>query len=451
MPKLRPNDTFAPLTRACASRWQLNNLDTIVPNSLAASGTPVSPTDWSAIVSGFGIGGLLGCAAATQLCQQFGRKTVLLLNNIFVVSSSLLFIFGASWSAFFAVRVLVGIAAGIATGVVPLYLSEICPSSARAAVGTAHQLGIAFGLLLSQVLTTPELCSLGGVSSWRGVFLVPMACAILEVLVLPFCPESPAYLYKTLGSSAALSSLATLQSAPSASGSLDLLRCEMVDRGFSSYSVPRLFQATELRKQLVVGLAIQVSVQLSGIDAIFYYSTLVFRHAGLAQAELASTSLGLVNVAMTLVAIWAMYRAGRRVLLLCGWLGMCAAYLLLTYALVGAQSGATSVVTHYLAVVAMGFVLVAFAIGPGSVAWFVIAEIFPPHARDAAMALGVVINWLTNWFVAYTFPILHELLGSYVFLPFAASTAFFAVLILRRLPETRNKHVDDITWEFGAM
>ena len=113
----------------------------------------------------------------------------------------------------------------------------------------------------------------------------------------------------------------------------------MVDRGFSSYSVARLFQAAELRKQLVVGLAIQVSMQLSGIDAIFYYSTLVFRHAGLAHAPLASSALGLVNVAMTLVAIWAMYRAGRRVLLLCGWFGMCAAYLLLTCALVGASAG----------------------------------------------------------------------------------------------------------------
>ena len=82
---------------------------------------------------------------------------------------------------------------------------------------------------------------------------------------------------------------------------------------------------------------------------------------------------------------------------------------------------------------------------------FVIAEIFPPHARDAAMALGVVINWLANWLVAYTFPTLHERLGSYVFLLFAASTAAFALLILRRLPETMNKHVDDITWEFSAL
>ena len=138
-------------------------------------------------------------------------------------------------------------------------------------------------------------------------------------------------------------------------------------------------------------------------------------------------------------------------LLVCGWFGMCAAYLLLTFALVGASSGVAPAVTHSLAVAAMGCVLVAFAIGPGSVAWFVIAEIFPPHARDAAMALGVVINWLANWFVAYTFPILHELLGSYVFLLFVASTASFAVLILRRLPETMNKHVDDITWEFGAL
>ena len=191
--------------------------------------------------------------------------------------------------------------------------------------------------------------------------------------------------------------------------------------------------------------------RLSGIDAIFYYSSRVFRHAGLAHAQLASSALGLVNVAMTLIAIWAMYRAGRRVLLICGWFGMCAAYLLLTVALVGASSGVAPAVSHSLAVAAMGCVLVAFAIGPGSVAWFVIAEIFPPHARDAAMALGVVINWMANWFVAYTFPILHERLGSFVFLLFAASTASFAVLILRRLPETMNKHVDDITWEFGAL
>ena len=256
-PHTRPRTLLDP----CGSRRQLNNLDKIVPDSLAASGNPVSSTGWSSIVSGFSVGGLLGCAAATQLCLLFGRKTVLLLNNIFVVFSSLLFLFGASWDAFFGARVLIGIAAGIATGVVPLYLSEICPSSTRAAVGTAHQLGIASGLLLSQVLTSPELCPLGNASAWRGVFVVPLACAILEVLVLPFCPESPAYLYKTQGSAAALSSLTTLQSLPSASGSLDLLRCEMVDRGFSSYSVPRLFQAPELRKQLVVGLAIQVSMQ----------------------------------------------------------------------------------------------------------------------------------------------------------------------------------------------
>ena len=67
------------------------------------------------------------------------------------------------------------------------------------------------------------------------------------------------------------------------------------------------------------------------------------------------------------------------------------------------------------------------------------------------MALGVVINWMANWLVAYTFPPLHERLGSYVFLLFATATAAFALLILRRLPETMNKHVDDITWEFSAL
>ena len=84
-------------------------------------------------------------------------------------SFTLFFLFGASWDAFFGARVLIGVAAGIATGVVPLYLSEICPSSTRAAVGTAHQLGIASGLLLSQLLTSPELCPLGRLGLGLGL------------------------------------------------------------------------------------------------------------------------------------------------------------------------------------------------------------------------------------------------------------------------------------------
>ena len=233
----------------------LNNLEQTAPSSLAAAGSPISLAEWSAIVGGFGIGGLLGSVIATLLCQQFGRKAVLLLNNGFVLTSSLLFVFGTSFDVLFGARVLVGVAAGIATGVVPLYFGEICPSSARAIVGTTHQLGISVGLVLSQALTTPALCPLGDARHWRLVFLVPLGCAALELLVLPWCPESPAYLYKTRGSAAALSSLATLHSTASASGHIDLLRCEMVDRGFASWTVPELFRAPELRKQLLVGVA----------------------------------------------------------------------------------------------------------------------------------------------------------------------------------------------------
>ena len=201
-----------------------------------------------------------------------------------------------------------------------------------------------------------------------------------------------------------------------------------------------------------------MGIQLSGIDTLFYYSTLVLRSAQIPQPQLASTLLGLLNAIMTLVAIWAMERAGRRTLLLAGWFGMCACYLLLAYALAAATGDAPSRASAAplalpdggLAVAAMGGVLVCFAIGPGSVAWFVVAEIFPPHAREAAMALGVVLNWSANSFVAFSFPTALELLGPRVFLLFAASTAAFGAVALRCLPETKNKHVDDITWEFGA-
>ena len=227
----------------------------------------------------------------------------------------------------------------------------------------------------------------------------------------------------------------------------------MGDTAAPGYSLAQLAGARALRKQLIVGVVVQLSMQLSGIDAIHLYSTLSLRMAGVADPQLATTLLGATNVVMTAVAIAVMDKLGRRRLLLAGWAGMCASYAVLTVAIVAGRHADEPAAGgfHTLAVAAMMGVVVFFSIGPGCVAWFVIAEIFPTHARDAAMALGVGLNWLANWLVAFSFPLAQYLLGPYTFVLFVASTAAFGAFTYAFVPETKGRSLREVTASFDSL
>ena len=209
-----------------------------------------------------------------------------------------------------------------------MYLAEISPTAARGAVGTAHQLAITLGCLASFAITTPSLSPLAAAGTWRYAFLLPVAAALLQCAVLPFCPESPAYLYRTVGSHAALHKLAELHEVGSIGGHIDALRSEEQigggGAGSNGFTIVELLGARKLRRHLLVGVVLQLSMQLSGIDAVLYYSTMVFRDAGVDEPEMATTLLGALNVMLTIVAIAIMDKAGRRTLLLFSWAGMSA-------------------------------------------------------------------------------------------------------------------------------
>ena len=346
----------------------LNNLEQVAPASLAADDCPIALWQWSLVVSGFGLGGLVGSFAVSHVSLRFGRKTVLLATNAFVIASSALLMIATAWPLLLLGRICMGIVAGIGSAVVPMYFAEISPTSVRAVVGTAHQVGITLGCLVSLVLTTPSLHLLGEITTWRYAFLVPIFCSLLECIVLPFCAESPVHLYRTSGSAAALRNLAELHTSGSIGGHIDALRNEaqLLDApSEGGFTLQELISARKLRRQLLVGIVIQVSMQLSGIDAVFFYSTLAFRQAGLHDPQMATTYLGILNVLLTVVAIYVMDRAGRRTLLLISWCGMCMSYTVLTLSFLFASYGVMTEMMHTVAVIAMGGVITSFAIGPG--------------------------------------------------------------------------------------
>jgi sugar porter (SP) family MFS transporter len=333
---------------------------------------------------------------------------------------------------------------------VPTYFSEISPIEVRGAIGTCHQLGITVGILLSQALSTPSLNLLGSDEHWKWLFAIPVLCGVVELIVLPFCPESPSYLYITKGELAARRSLERLQSKQVANEYLGYIQEEIyssVDSG-GEMDVMKLFADKSLRKQLIVGITVQLMMQFSGIDAVFYYSTRVFYQSDVADPELATTCLGVINVIVTIFAVKLMDSAGRKTLLTYSWIGMCTSYIVLTMSFVLKPSFAFM---DQLSIFAMTGVVIFFAFGPGCIAWFIIAEIFPLQARDTAMAIGIFINWVANWLVAFTFPILLEHTQPYTFLVFVATTGFFIFFTAHYVPETKGLTIKEVSKEFEKI
>lgn len=443
----------------------MNNTEEVIRAYSAARGRPISTLQWSVIVSSFGVGGLLGSLMAGFLATMMGRKTILLAMTPFVLASSSLITFAPNWWSMALGRVCIGIVAGCGTGIVPSYFSEISPTRKRGMIGTLHQLGITVGILTSQTLSTPSLNLLGSESLWQWLFLVPVACSLMQAVVLPFCPESPSYLYKHYGEEAAREALERLNGRDREALIDSYLegieaQCDAGADSDKSFGLGDLFGSIDLRRQLIVGVVIQLSMQFSGIDAVFYYSTDVFSSAGVSNPQLATTSLGAINVIITIIAAKYMDSAGRRSLLLCSWVGMCCSFLLLTISFLMIPAATTAITAtattavggssfaHMLSVASMTGVIISFAFGPGCIAWFIIAEIFPMYARDTAMTLGVCLNWVANWLVAFSFPLLKRVMGQYTFFLFTGTTFVFGIFTYMKVPETKNRSIKEVTAEF---
>jgi len=418
----------------------LNNLDVLIPSSLAAAGSPVSLVQWAWVVSSFAIGGFIGSALSHKvLGEYFGRKHVLLLTNLLVAVSSVLLMTATSWYELLAGRLCSGIVAGIVAGVVPMYLAEISPSRWRDTVGLAHLLGITLGYVAAQVLTAPSLRLMGTVQRWRLLFAVPLACSLLQTGLLPLFPESPVYLYKTQGSSAALTQLAQLHAAPSISSHMSSMRSEAASyvHNEKDCTLGDLLSERALRRKLAVSIGVQLSMQLSGIDVVLTYSSMIFRLARVQDPQLATVALAFANLLASLAAACAVGPVGQRRLLLLGWLGLFSSYLLAATSMIGAElRGVDGPAAPILVLAAMLGVVVSFAAGPGCVGWLVVSELFPARARGAATALGVTVNWVANGIMTFMFPLALRAFGPYTLIVFVALSACCGWFIYCCVPET---------------
>lgn len=407
------------------------------------------------IVSIFCIGGCLGALMTPLVADRLGRKQGLLYNNVIVLVACPLMAgakFMASYELLILGRFLIGINAGLNAGLAPLYMNEISPANLRGALGTVYQLVITMAILLSNVFGLPGI--FGTEDRWSLLFAIPILPALFMLFTLPGCHESPKHLLLNRGHELqAQQALAWFRETGEVQDEIEELKLEQeLNKMWPPISLGEMLRQQNLRKPLTIAIVIMLSQQFSGINAVLFYSTSIFRSAGLDQHAAIRATLGmsLVNVCMTVVSLFLVDRAGRRTLHMTGLMGMCLTSIVLALCL-GSQPEETTAhgsASSLLAVVSVYTFIMMFASGPGSIPWFLVAELFPSNARPLAAGIAVAVNWLANFTVSLCFLPLSNILHGYTFFVFAILLFIFYLFTYYKVPETKGATAEEISTLF---
>merc|ERR1719244_963913 len=405
---------------------------------------------WSWIVAIFCVGGMMGGSMVGLISSRFGRKGGLLLNNVLVVIATLLMGLAKTAGSFqmlIAGRLVIGINSGLNAGLAPMYLAEISPTTLRGALGTVYQLIITLSILISQILGMNSV--LGTESGWPWLLAMTAVPAILQLATLPFCPESPKYLLLDKDDEmAANSALSWLRGTIEVHDEMDEMKQEQESMKLvPKVTLKEMLTNGSLRKPLIIAMMMMLAQQLSGINCAIFYSTKIFKLAGLEAQESQSATLGMgsMNVLMTFISLVLIEKAGRKTLML---IGLVAMFLMTTLLLASLLTFQTVTAMSYVAIVAVILFVVGFATGPGSIPWFFVTELFAQSGRRTATSIAVSVNWSANFLVGLGFEPIQMLCGPYVFLVFMVIQVFFIIYVFVAVPETKNRTIDEITAQF---
>ncbi|XP_023684715.1 solute carrier family 2, facilitated glucose transporter member 11b isoform X2 [Paramormyrops kingsleyae] len=250
---------------------------------------------WSIIVSIFTLGGLIGASFGGNLAIKLGRKGALLINNTFSLLAALLM--GLSYPTglyelLIVGRFLTGINAGISMCVQPLYLGEIAPRAFRGAVAMGTSIFITSGILVGQVIGLKEL--LGRDDLWPVLLSTTSIPAVMQLLILPWFPESPRYLLiERDDSDACTNALRRLHGQEDYRAEQeDMERERISSQGQEPMSPWQLFRDPTLRWQLTTSVLLNAAQQLNGINAIYFYASYVFGQSGIPASKIPYVTLG---------------------------------------------------------------------------------------------------------------------------------------------------------------
>lgn len=362
-----------------------------------------------------------------KFCDSFGRRKILLFTTGIYFAGCVWSSLSTSFLHLILSRSLIGIAAGFTSTTVPLYLSEVAVSEVRGMIGVLHQLFIVLGIVSSQAVCLYW----GNGLHWRYYLVTPTVWLCLQfLLLLWFCPESPAFLAATENELGIRKSLLKIRHK---SWNVDeecrfLVQMQQFSGAAGSLNIEQLLAIPDARSSLALCTLMHISQQFSGIDLLLTFLDQIFG----SESKIVALYIGGVIILMSFATFFLIDAVGRRPLVLVSTLGSAISLALFSF------TWAFFVSPALLVLFVISFVI-CFSIGLGPVTWIIATEIFPMDARASALSLCIAINWLAKAVILAGFPGIQMFLGTFAYLPSAFVLLLFYFYSLFNFIETKNR------------
>ncbi len=424
------------------------------------------------IVSSALLGAFAGAAGAGILSKSIGRKNSLIISavlfSISAFGSGLPSIFPESISLMVFFRILGGIAIGIASMNAPMYIAEIAPAKNRGNLVTYYQLAVVIGFFVVFLVTYYIGSGLSESESiqvgWRHMFWSELIPALLFFILLFFVPKSPRWLMIKGKEAEAKNILTRIHGEEVAEKEFVEIKESIQEEGNEEKA--SVFSKSML-PILIIGVTLSVLQQFTGINAVLYYGADIFEQAlGFGQDDILKQQilLATVNLLFTFIAMYTVDKLGRKPLLIIGGFGMLIGFLMMGFTLYFSDysqvnSAGLPTISPTEGIVSLIGILIfiaSFAMSMGPVVWVLLSEIFPNKIRSAAMSIAVAAQWIANYFVSQSFPVIVKSdvnklqMDGGIWnnsLPYFIFSGFIVIIILfvlKYIPETKGKTLEEM-------
>lgn len=436
--------------------WVISFLSKAIPNDPAALKDSVDTIKGFVIASAL-IGCVIGGSVAGFISRALGRK-----NGLFIAAIAFFISAIGAWNpeglnffgtlpvySFVIYRIIGGIGVGLASMISPMYIAEIAPAKIRGKLVSFNQFAIIFGMLVIYFVNY-FIARLGDeqwliTEGWRWMFFSGAIPAGIFIVLLFFIPETPRYLVLKGQEGKALKVLEKIAGKQQASIILEEIKSTLHEANapWMSYGFLIIF----------VGIMLSVFQQFVGINVVLYYAGNIFRNMGAStdSSLLQTIIVGAVNLAFTVVAILTVDKFGRKPLMIIGSLGMAFSMILLGFTFFLGQTG--GILTPLQGYAALAFMLLytaSFAMSWGPVCWVLLSEIFPNSIR-AAMSIAVAAQWIANWIVSLTFPMMNDNVWltsqfnhGFSYWIYGIMGILSALFVWKMVPETKGKTLESM-------
>lgn len=410
---------------------------------------PDSSLEW--VTTTVLIGAVIGAISSGKLSDYLGRKKMIIINAIIFAIGAVGCTYASDIDFLMVMRVIIGIAIGITSYVVPMYIAEIAPTRRRGAMVTLNQLMITIGILVSYI-TDYLLGNDANLQSWRWMFFVGLFPALILLIGMFFLPETPRWLISKNRWAEGEAVLSKVEDPDLIQQTLsDLKRdLELDKKQAGSGEILKPW----LRPALIITVGIFFFQQFSGVNTIIYYSPIIFKMAGIVsntESILPAIIIGTVNVLACFLSVMLLDKVGRRKLYMIGIWGMIPSLALLGICFHFKEAlGASLPIFAVLSIVCY-IIFIAISLAP--LGWLLISEVFPLNVRGVGMSIGSLSHWGFNAIVAFTFFKLVNAFGVSQTFFFYSGICLIGMFWGRiYIPETKGKSLEEIEehWRKGG-